>query len=87
MKKLLIILLCVLAMSCADSKTFNIDGKDVEVQPYGWANKDARKIDGVVYEVNAGNIFWDIILVETIFVPIWLTGWQAMEPIRYDSKK
>ncbi len=81
MKKLLLILIIVLA-GCANSKTFIIAGKSVKVEPYGWANSEANKNDSIVYEVNAGNVFWSIIGCETIVVPVWLTGWQFYEPIR-----
>lgn len=70
-------------VSCADSKTFKDKaGKEFVAEPYGWANADARKIDTVVYEANIGNVIWSVILVETVAVPVWLTGWQIMEPVR-----
>lgn len=75
----------LLLTSCADSKTFTINGKETVVEPYGWANSDAKKVDGVVYEVNFGNIVWDIILVETVVVPVWLTGWELFEPVAYED--
>lgn len=84
MKKLLILLLTVLLMSCADSKTFEkADGTKFVAEPYGWANYQSKKIKGVIYEVNTGNIIWDILMVETVFVPVWLTGWELYEPVSY----
>lgn len=84
MKKLIGVFVALLLLtSCADSKKFVIEGKEVTVEPYGWANQDAKKVEGVVYQMNAGNVFWDIILFETIIVPIYLTGWQLYEPIAY----
>ena len=86
MKKLFVFIGLVsifLLSSCADSKKFVIDGKEVEAQPYGWANSDARKIDGVEYEINAGNVILSIIFSESIVVPVYLTGWQIMEPVQY----
>ena len=76
---------------CADSKTFTIKNSETEIteikaEPYGWANSDSKRIDGVIYEVNGGNIVWSIILCETIFVPIYLTGWQLYEPVRLDNR-
>lgn len=74
--------------SCADSKTFtDKKGKEFTAEPYGWANQDAKKIDTVVYSINAGNIFWDIVLIETAVVPIWLTGWQLYEPDRLKNSQ
>lgn len=84
MKKITVYLLALMLMftSCASSKTFNIDGERVTVKPYGWANSEARKDDRVVYQVSAGNVIWSIIGVETIFLPVWLTGWQLFEPVK-----
>lgn len=76
--------LCVLTLaSCADSKKFNIDGKEVTVEPYGWFDL-SQKNDSVNYRVNTGNVVWSIILSETVVVPVLLTGDQLFEPV---SKK
>jgi hypothetical protein len=84
MKKLLILFSIILlfSTSCASTKYFEIDGKVVEAKPYGWINKNARKDDRIVYEVNPGNIALSILGVETIVVPVWLTGWQLFEPVK-----
>lgn len=81
-----IILFALVFVSCANSKTFTVpdeNGQDVTfiAKPYGWANADDCKIEGVEYEVNVGNVVWDILLVETIVVPIYLSGWQLYEPV------
>lgn len=77
MKKLILILIVVLSLtSCADDKI--IDGKIAKT--YGWANTADRN-DSVAYRVCMGNVFWSIIFCETIFVPIWLTGWELYEPV------
>lgn len=78
------ILLCtVLFSSCADSKDFIINGKQVTVEPYGWFDLDAKN-DSINYKVNTGNVVWCIILSETIVVPVILTGNSLYEPV---SKK
>lgn len=84
MKKLaiLVIALMIVLSSCASSRTFQIDGQTVEVKPYGWANKEARYNDRVVYEVSLGNAVWSAIGFETIVLPIWLTGWQLWQPVK-----
>lgn len=84
MKKLTIYLMALMLIfsSCASSKTFQIDGQAVEVKPYGWANKETRYNDKVVYEVSLGNVVWSVIGFETIVLPIWLTGWQIYEPVK-----
>lgn len=75
--------LALVSVSCADSKTFtDKSGNQFTADPYGWANQEANKIDTVVYEVSAGNIVWSIVLVETIFAPVYFTGWKLYEPVR-----
>jgi len=73
------IIILALITSCADSKEFKIDGEDVIVEPYGWANS-AIKNDSIVYTINVGNLVWDILLSETIIVPVVLTADQFYEP-------
>lgn len=93
MKKIIIIFAIVFfCTSCADNMKFtaiNENGESVVItaKPYGWANKSSRKIEGVEYKVNAGNIFWDVVLLETAIIPIWLTGWQFYEPVGIENEK
>lgn len=69
--------------ACADSKEFTDSaGQTFTAEPYGWANADAQKIDTVVYQVSVGNVVWSVIGIETIIIPIWLTGWELYEPVR-----
>ena len=90
MKKLIYVLIIgiIFLTSCADSKTF-IDnkGKEFTAEPYGWANYQDLKYDTVIYKVNTGNVVWSIIGFETIIVPVWLTGWEIMEPVRLKNEK
>jgi hypothetical protein len=84
MRKLLILFSFILLVStsCASTKYFEIDGKIVEAKPYGWINKNARKNDKIVYEVNPGNIIISILGIESVVLPVWLTGWQLFEPVK-----
>lgn len=75
-------LIAILFVGCADSKKININGKDVIVEPYGWMNETEMKNDSVIYKVNTGNIIWSIIGIETIIVPVILTGESLYEPVR-----
>lgn len=61
MKKFIVLFMMVLAMmSCADSKTFErADGTKFVAEPYGWANYQSNKIEGVTYEACFENIVWD----------------------------
>jgi len=71
----------VIFTSCADSKKLMINGKETIVEPYGWANKDVKKVEGVKYQVCFGNVVWIVIGAETVIVPVWLTGWELLEPV------
>lgn len=82
MKRLLLISISALLISCAESKKININGEDVIVEPYGWMNESEIKNDSVVYRVNTGNIVWSVLGIETLVVPIVLTGNYMYEPIR-----
>lgn len=89
MKKLFLMLfVSVLLMSCADSKTFKkADGTMFTAEPYGWANYQSKKIDGVVYECCLGNVIWSVVGVQTLVAPVWLSGWELFEPVRYEEPK
>lgn len=89
MKKILFVLFALVALSsCADSKTFKkADGTTFTAEPYGWANYQSKKVDGVIYECCLGNVIWGIIGVETIIVPVWISGWELFEPVRYEEPK
>ena len=78
--KILLLLMLIINISCADSKTFKIDGKYVLVEPYGWADLD-EKNEKVKYKTNVGNVVWSIVLCETIVAPIVFTGWYLFEPV------
>lgn len=66
MKKLFgLLLIAIIALSsCADSKTFErADGTKFVAEPYGWANYQTKKIEGVTYEACIGNIVWDVMIM------------------------
>lgn len=86
MKKLLVIavVLAALLVSCAESKTFKrSDGTEFKAHPYGWFDRDDYRIDGVEYEVCAGNVVWSIFLSETVVAPILITAVGLYEPVSY----
>lgn len=77
MKRLILVLGALSLLSaCAEPKT--IDGKTYPT--YGLANQDTNKSDKICYTASAGNIFWSVIGIETIFIPIYLLGWKLYEP-------
>ena len=78
--KILLLLMLIINISCADSKNFEIDGKQVTVEPYGWADLD-KKNKNIRYETNVGNVVWSILLCQTIVAPVVFTGWYLFEPV------
>ena len=85
MKKLIILIMSALMIcSCAESKKFRKqDGTVFEAEPYGWANYQTNKIEGVKYEINAPNMVLSLIFVETIIAPVLITGYNLFEPVFY----
>jgi hypothetical protein len=82
MKKLVLVMLIIVnLMSCADSKEFTINGKKEIIEPYGWFDLE-EKHDSIVYKVNTGNVVLSIIFCETVIAPILLTGNSLWEPIK-----
>ena len=70
----------LLLMSCADSKRIVINGESKLIEPYGWWNPD-EKHDSVKYRVVKGNVVWSILTIETIAIPLILTGGYLYEPV------
>ena len=89
MKKLLVLIISVtiLLSSCAQTSMLVIDDKPTLVKPYGWVNKTAQKNDSVNYELSAGSIIFSVLFVNTLIVPIWLTGWKLYSPVDVKSQK
>jgi hypothetical protein len=88
MKKFLLLALAsIIMVGCPDEKTFQkADGTTFTAEPYGWMNT-SKKIDGVVYDVNPGNIVWSIVLGETVVAPVLFTGLALWEPVDYVEPK
>ena len=76
----LLLLTLMVNVSCADSKVFKLDGKDVLVEPYGWADSSTKN-ENIRYEVSVGNVVLSIIFSETIVAPVVFTGWYLFEPV------
>lgn len=48
---------------------------------YGLLNQDDKKNPDIQYDVVWGNVFWSVILIETIIAPIYFLGFSLFEPI------
>lgn len=82
MKKILLFLISVILVSCADNKTFEDKNGEFVAEPYGWFNKE-NKIEHVNYKLSTSNLVLSVIFCETIIVPIVLTGSELYEPISF----
>lgn len=82
-KVILAVMALALLCGCADNKTFRkSDGTEFVAKPYGWITPQ-DKVEGVEYELCAGNIVWSIVLGETVIAPILFTGFALYEPVMY----
>lgn len=85
MKKVLVLcmLAAILVASCAEKKTFKkADGTEFVAEPYGWMNKE-KAIEGVEYELCKENVVISAFSVETLAVPVLLTGLELYQPVSY----
>jgi hypothetical protein len=80
-KKILIFCIVLLLCSCARNKTFLFHGKEIKAEPYGWANQGINKNDSVEYRLCKNNVILSCIFIETLAVPVALTGWELYEPV------
>jgi hypothetical protein len=77
MKKLVASCLLLMSLvSCADNAV--VCGE--KAQPYGIFN-DEEKLPNVKYRVVFGNVVWSILLIETLFAPLYFVGYALYEPI------
>jgi hypothetical protein len=85
MKKLFLALAIAAALlsGCGNDKT--IDGKYYDV--YGLANEEANKDPNIVYEMSPVSVIVAIIFIETIFVPVYVIGWDLYQPVRKRDAK
>ena len=73
---LLAAIACISLAACAQPKT--IDG--VQYRPYGLFNEQERKNPKIDYDVSIGSVVAAVIFCETVIVPIYVVGWDTMEP-------
>jgi hypothetical protein len=75
-KKLFIVLVCVSFLSFGCGRPKVIDG--IRYKTVGIFQREAP---GIVYEVSFGNVFWSIIFIETIVIPVYFIGWSIKNPV------
>jgi hypothetical protein len=75
-KLIILALLALILMSCADAKT--IDGKTY--QTYGFMNQE-DKSDSIQYKASLGSLVVGVVFFETIVVPIYVFGYDFYEPV------
>lgn len=56
------------------------DGKQIEC--YGLINESSKRVEGVMYEQETGNIVWSVFTMATIIVPVWLFGYKLHCPVK-----
>lgn len=82
MKHLKLLVLLFLLTACANERDIELNGRIQTFEPYGWYDVNELKNDSIQYRPCVGNIVWDFLTIQTIGVPIWLTGWQFYEPVK-----
>lgn len=70
------IVLATFLVGCAESKVIN----HKRHEPYGLLDKEKEYNPEVVYTPCWGNIFWSVVLFETIVIPVVLAGYYLFEP-------
>lgn len=86
MRKMLIrVLACALALAVVDcGNPIQACGKTYPT--YGLFNSELADPD-VKYTIIPGNVVWSIILVETIFAPVYFVGFSLYEPVTVSCDK
>ena len=79
MKKIIVLLVAVMFLVCACADSYYYKGN--KYVSYGFLNKDSKCNPQLNYELVYGNIFWSVILFETIIMPIYFIGFSIYEPV------
>lgn len=49
---------------------------------HGILNESSSKSKHMCYEISWGNVFWSVVLVETIVFPVYFVGFSLFNPVR-----
>ena len=74
-----LVLLAVLMTGCGSPKVINLK----YYKTCGLLNSDSCKDPNIIYEPSWGNIFWSVMLIETIVAPIYFFGYSMFNPISH----
>lgn len=74
---LVLVIVATFTTGCGNVKKI----KGVTYDTYGLLNKNEKENPEIQYEVIWGNVFWAIILSETIIAPIYFFGFSLFEPV------
>lgn len=77
MKKIVIALMATLALS-ACGRPIDYNGRHYPT--HGLLNTDDNKADNMCYELSVGNLFWSVVLFETVVAPIYFIGFSLFNP-------
>jgi hypothetical protein len=78
MKKIIAILVAASILSACGSP---MTVRDKTYPTYGFFNSETKKSEKMCYEVSIGNVFWSVLLVETIVAPFYFLGFSLWEPV------
>lgn len=79
-------MLLVTLIGCSNSKELCYKTEDGqycnEFKPYGLLDEKVYKNSNIEYRINPYNVFWSVVLIESIFAPIMIIGFDIYEPVR-----
>lgn len=79
MKYVCVLVLAAMLAGCGSPKVINLKCYET----YGLLNSDKYKDPNIIYEPSWGNIFWSVMLIETIVAPIYFLGYSMFNPISH----
>lgn len=79
MKKSIAAVAALSLMLAGCGRPIQHEGK--EYPTYGFLNEDSSRSKNMCYEVSIGNVFWSVILVETIVAPVYFIGFSLFNPV------
>jgi len=89
-KMILLIMILVVLIGCSNNKELCYKTEEgqycSEFKPYGLLDEEVYKNPNIEYRINPYNVFWSIVLIESIFAPIIIIGFDIYEPVRVKTE-